>query len=397
MKIYWKIPAFFLIGLILAGCSFPGSSTPTPAADVNSVLTAAAATAYFRLTDAASNLSPTPSVTPTETPAPAPTEVVLPTSIPTIVPIPGEMDSNANVRSIPQKSKTHDIGGLFQGQAVKVIARNDAATWLLILYADSPTGTGWVLSKAIRLSTDMSTLPIMYYPNGLDGTAIMLPPFIFALTGTPEPPSAPPAGWSKYGTLTQPANVRVGPSVGYMVIGVLKPGQKVTFSGHTDGNDWVQINYPSGPDGHGWILSELLQANDGYGGLVLYDLMGTPVTPTPEGGIPTTASSDATAQDTQPAAPTETPAPPSSPLESPGNVTNQINVRSGPAGTYKVIGMLNPKDKVTITGLTMNHLWYQIQFSGSPDGIGWVSSQYVQVLGDMNHVPYYYNEGTKVP
>ena len=62
-----------------------------------------------------------------------------------------------------------------------------------------------------------------------------------------------------------------------------------------------------------------------------------------------------------------------------------------------MIGMLNPKDKVTITGLTMNHLWYQIQFSGSPDGIGWVSSQYVQVLGDMNHVPYYYNEGTKVP
>ena len=215
------------MGCILAGCSLPGASSPTPQSDVNSVMTAAAATAYFRLTSAATQATSTPTLVPTDTPQPSPTRVVLPTSIPTIVPIPGQVNSNANVRGIPQKSKTHNLGNVLQGQNVKVIARNDAADWLNILYADSPSGTGWVLARAVTLSTDLSTLPIVIYPNGLEAASIMLPPFVFAITGTPQPPSAPPAGWSKYGTLTQPANVRAGPSVGFVTIGLLSPGQKV--------------------------------------------------------------------------------------------------------------------------------------------------------------------------
>ena len=397
MKTYWKFTAVCLIGLILAGCSLPGSVSPTPTIDVNSILTAAAATAYFRLTSQATQSTSTPTLAPTDTPQPVPTEVVLPTSIPTIIPIPGRVAANANVRSIPQKSKTHDIGGVLQGQNVKVIARNEAADWLEILYADSPTGNGWVLARAITLSADISTLPVVIYPNGLDAPSIMLPAFVFTINGAPLPPSTPPAGWTKYGTLTQPANVRAGPSVGFATIGVLNPGQKVTFSGRLDGNNWVQINYPSGPDGHGWILSQLVQPNDGFSGLPLFNLLGTPVTPTPQGGAPTDVPAAVTAQDTQPAADAATPTPPPSPLTAQGTVSNQINVRSGPASSYQSYGLLNPKQAVIVTGVTLNHLWYQIQYTSSPNGTGWVSTQYVQVQGDMSKVPFYTNEGVKVP
>jgi uncharacterized protein YraI len=386
-----KSVCFLLVVLILAGCSFPGTAQPAPTTDINLIITAAAATAFAKITEAAGLLSPTPSATLTEPPVPTATEMVYPTSIPTIVPMSGVVRSNANVRAVPAKSKTQDLGGIFLGNNVKVIGRNDAATWLYILYADSPTGTGWVTTKAITLDGDMGLLPIVIYPFGEEGEGIMLPPLLYTITGTPLPPSTPPAGWDKWGTVNQLAKVRVGPSTGFVSIGTLDVGQIVTFRGRITENEWVQIDYPSGPDGHGWISKELIVAHDGFGGLPYYNLLGTPVTEAP-------VAPEVTTDPNATPAPTDTPTPePPSPAGVEAEVTAQINVRSGPAQTYDSYGMLNPKDKVVITGLTLNGYWYQIQYASSPTGYGWAASQYLKVLGDVNKLPYFTNEGTPVP
>jgi hypothetical protein len=298
-----KFACFLTAVLILTGCSFIGAAQPTPTIDMEAFVTAAAATAFVKMTEAAGLLSLTSSVdTMTETPPPAATEKIYPTSIPTIVPMPGVVRANANVRGVPAKSKTHDLGGVLMDQNVKVIGRNDAATWLYILYADSPTGTGWVTAKAITLSGEMGLLPIVIYPFGEDGEGIMLPPLLYTVQGTPLPPSTPPEGWQKWGTITQLANVRVGPSKGYLSIGTLNAGQIVTFRGRIAENEWIQIDYPSGPDGHGWIIKDLVEAHDGYGGLPYYNLLATPMVAAPE--IP-----EATTDPNATLVPTETPAP----------------------------------------------------------------------------------------
>jgi uncharacterized protein YraI len=331
--------------------------------------------------------------------------MVYPTSIPTIVPMSGVVRANSNVRGVPAKSKAHDLGGVLQGQNVKVIARNDAATWLYILYADSPTGTGWVTTKGITLDGDMGQLPIMIYPFGEEGDGIMIPPFIHTVTGAPLPPSTPPAGWEKWGTVTQMINVRVCPSTGCMTIGTVDVGQVVTFRGRYGENEWAMIDYPSGPDGHGWVLRDFLDAHDGFGGLPYYNLIGTPVTEA-------AAAPEATTDPNAPPAPTSTPEEPGqanpaqagtptptspAPAGLEGEVTSQINVRSGPAQTYNSFGLLNPKDKVVVTGVTINQYWYQIQYPSSPTGFGWVASQYVKISGDMRNMPYFTNEGTPAP
>ena len=386
-----KSICFLLAVLILAGCSLPGAAQPTPTTDINVIITAAAATAFVKMTEAAGILSPTPSATMTEMFTPTATEMIYPTSIPTMVPMPGVVRSNANVRGVPSKSKIHDLGGVLLGQNVKVIGRSDNATWLYILYADSPTGTGWVTAKAITLDGEMGSLPIMIYPFGEEGKGIMLPPLLYTVQGTPLPPSTPPADWSKWGTIIQMANVRLGPSQGFLSIGTLNPGQIVTFRGRMGENEWVQIDYPSGPDRRGWVLSELVKQNDGFGGLPYYNVLGTPITSAPD--VP-----EATTDPNATPAPTETPTPiPPTPVGASADVTAQINVRSGPAQTYDSYGMLNPKDKVVITGLTLNKYWYQIQYPSSPTGYGWVASQYLRVLGDMRSLPYFNNEGTPIP
>lgn len=383
---------FLLVAIALAGCgAFPGAAQPTPTTDINVVLTMAAGTAFAEITRAASLSTPTPQPTMTETLAPTSTALVYPTSIPTIVPIPAVVRGNSNVRGVPAKSKAHDLGGVMQGQAVKVIARNEAATWLYILYADSPTGTGWVVAKGITLEGDMSQLAIMIYPFGIEGEGIMLPPFTHMVSGAPLPPSTPPAGWDKWGTINQMVNVRVCPSVGCMAMGTLDAGQVVTFRGRVAENEWAMIDYPSGPDGHGWVLREFLDAHDGFGGLPYYNLVGTPVVEAPD-------APEVTTDPNATPAPTETPTPTSAaPAGAEGEVLSQINVRSGPAQTYSSFGMINPKDKVVITGVTISKYWYQIQYPSSPTGFGWVASQYIKVTGDMRNIPYFTNEGTPAP
>lgn len=382
---------------ILASCAFPGSTTPTQTIDAKGIMTAAAATAFVRLTDTAAQSTATPPATQTETPMPVASVIIRPTSIATIEPIQAVVGANSNVRSLPFKDKTNDIGGLLLGQPVKVIARNDDATWLYILYADSPTGTGWIIARAVPIGEQMGKLPIVIFPDGENGAPLMIPPFSYQITGTPLPPSTPPADWSKYGTITQQANVRLGPSVGFMTIGVLDVGQKVTFRGRIAENAWVQIDYPSGPGGFGWVLASLVQANDGFGGLPYYDVLGTPVTPTPESSnAGSVTETTPVITPTQGSSLTVTAAPPSASGVN-GEVTIQINVRSGPAQTFQSLGMLNPKDKVVITGLTINKYWYQIQYTKGTGGVGWVASQYIRVLGDMLKTPYFNNEGTQVP
>ncbi len=380
-----------LLIFVLAGCSLPGAVSPTPTTDMNAVITAAAATAFAKMTESAALSSPTPSATMTETPVPTATEMVYPTSIPTLVPMPGIVRANANVRGVPAKSKAHDLGGVLLGQNVKIIGRNDAATWLYIVYADSPTGAGWVTAKAITLDGEMGLLPIVIYPFGEDGESIMLPPLLYTVQGIPLPPSTPPAGWDKWGTIKQKVNVRVGPSVGFISIGTLDTGQIVTFRGRIAENEWAMIDYPSGPDGHGWVLREFLDAHDGFGGLPYYNVLGTPVVSAPV--VPKATD----APNTSPVPPeTLTPIPPIS-AGAEAEVTAQINVRSGPAQAYNSFGLLNPKDKVIVTGLTLNQYWYQIQFASSPTGYGWVASQYINVVGEMRSLPYFNNEGTPIP
>jgi uncharacterized protein YraI len=65
-------------------------------------------------------------------------------------------------------------------------------------------------------------------------------------------------------------------------------------------------------------------------------------------------------------------------------IIQQVNVRSGPGTGFNTLGILNPKDVVTLTGKDPNAVWLQIQFANGPDGKGWVTAAYVQAAGVGN-------------
>jgi uncharacterized protein YraI len=370
--------ALVLLLALLSGCGLPGLSaaTPTPVPS--------------------DTPQPSPTASPTNSPEPTATFTAEPTLPPTVMPTIEPMTAIANTsvtfRSEPRKG-SDNIGGVYGNQAVKVIARNAAATWFYIIAPGAPGGMAWVLASAFTLQGDLTTLPIATFPEG-SNTPILLPPIIHTIPGTPLPLN-PPAPGAKTATVTQLAKVRVGPGIGYMEMGLLQPGTTIVLTGRIEGNAWLQIEYPSGLDGRGWALGELVKFEGEYAGLPFFNLLATPETK--EGDAPSTPAPIA---DTPSAAetPVDTSIAPTPTADKPYGLTlAQINVRSGPASSFPSYGLIEANERVNILGQTLNGLWFQIEYPSANTGVAWVSSQYIKVMSDITGLPYFNNDGSPLP
>lgn len=357
-----------LLSLLLAACAMPGFEEPTPTATAT--------------LEASPTPSPTNTPEPTATPTPEPTAT--PTQMPEPAPVLGRAESNVTVRAESRRG-SKSLGGIYSNQGVQIIARNDQARWFYIIWPDSPNGRAWVLADAVNLvDVDMTQLPIAIVDANKNVS--FLPPFLWTVSGEPLPiPPVPQVDNVRPAEITQAVNVRVAPNLGSVTIGALQVGQVVTMTGRFGENEWVQIDFPSGPEGKGWISTGEIKPLDGYGDLPYYNILATPITPEP----PTP-----TLDPSQPIPPTATPTP--TQVGSEAEVTAQINVRVGPASTFEAIGILNPRDRVYVTGVTINGLWYQIVFEDGPDGRGWVAAEYIRELGDFRRIPYYDTLGNPI-
>ncbi len=380
MEIPLKRTSFFVVLMIfslLTGCSMPGLSaaTPTVAASDTPQPTA--------------TLPPTNTLEPTATFTPEPTQT--PTIMPAIEPMRATANTSVTFRSEPRKGGDN-VGGVYGNQVVQVIARNDAANWFYIIAPEAPGGHAWVLAAAFTLQGDLTRLPIAIYPKG-SKTPVILPPIIVNIPGTPLPLN-PPGSGAKTATVVQLAKVRVGPGVGYMEMGLLEPGTVIVITGRIQGNGWLQIEYPSGLDGRGWVLGQLVKFEGEYAGLPFYNLLATP-----EGKEDNAPAAPAlTDTPSAPVTPVDTPVPPSPTQDRPYGLTlAQINARSGPASSYQSYGLIDANQRVNLLGQTLNGLWFQIEYPSAPNGVAWISSQYVKLMSDITGLPYFDNNGNPIP
>ena len=72
-----------------------------------------------------------------------------------------------------------------------------------------------------------------------------------------------------------------------------------------------------------------------------------------------------------------TPSPTIQPI--PGMTTTQVNVRGEPSPAGRQLGLLGPFVNVQIVGKNAAGDWYVINYSGVPEGLGWVAAQYINV------------------
>jgi uncharacterized protein YraI len=107
-------------------------------------------------------------------------------------------------------------------------------------------------------------------------------------------------------------------------------------------------------------------------------------------GTPTPFIITATLPPTPVPSATLTPVPPTptatvTPVD--GMTTTQVNVRATPSSAGAQLGMIPPFAKVQIVGRDAGSNWYQILYADGPDGTGWITAQYVNVLRGSDTIP----------
>jgi len=67
---------------------------------------------------------------------------------------------------------------------------------------------------------------------------------------------------------------------------------------------------------------------------------------------------------------------------------DQVNVRGGPGGdgVYPIVGVLIAGQQVPALGRSAGGDWIQIAYPGAPDGVAWVYSPLVEVVGSLKVV-----------
>lgn len=62
---------------------------------------------------------------------------------------------------------------------------------------------------------------------------------------------------------------------------------------------------------------------------------------------------------------------------------DQINVRAGPGVEYPIVGILIAGQQVPALGRSVGGQWIQVVYPGGPDGIAWVYSPLVELVGSI--------------
>jgi hypothetical protein len=371
--------------LSLSGCNLPSAATSTATMDENIVITAAAATAFAKLSEVAGMATVTPASTLTVT-LELPTFTLTPTVEVKLEPFDAICTDNVTVKPWPGRGG-ENIGGIFYNNGVKVVARNDNGQWWYIIFADSPTGYGWVLSSAFQFKGDVGLLPIAL--ETADGL-VFVPPVVWTVVGTPLPlPTVPNDPALRPATVTQLAKVRTCPTTSCQLIGYLQVGDQITMTGRWENGKlkWAQFEFPSGPGGKGWVDRENIQlGKDAFGGLPYFDLLGNLITPEPP-----TPTIDPNISPTPSRTATSAPAGPKA------EITDVTTVYTLMSSLSPVLDTLNPKTKVYITAQSLNHLWFEIQYPPDTTGRAYISTKYVHLLGDFRNVPYTDANGTPLP
>jgi hypothetical protein len=64
-----------------------------------------------------------------------------------------------------------------------------------------------------------------------------------------------------------------------------------------------------------------------------------------------------------------------------------VNVRAGPCTCYDQVGVLLPGQTSAIIGRNPEGTWFEIEYVGGSNGVGWVFKDLVHMVGDLNTMP----------
>ncbi len=181
------------------------------------------------------------------------------------------------------------------------------------------------------------------------------------------------------------ANLRASAELESDLLGSISSGTRYPVLGRSEFYPWVLLADPATQQPIGWVFDDLLDLQGDLYSLPISSLVvGAPVlpTPTPAAALPTaTLTGQTNATTAIPSAPTPVPL-----TGVTATVLGEINIRYGPGTEYDRIGVAEAGDTFTITAHHTQLPWVQISYPDSPNGLGWIAADLLEINGDLNSV-----------
>ncbi|MBI1878508.1 MAG: SH3 domain-containing protein [Chloroflexi bacterium] len=309
---------------------------------------------------------------PPPAPAPAPAVASTPTPEPVETPTGPYIvaEEGANIRSGPDTSFDR-LGQLAANSPIAVIGKTATGDWWQINFPRGSDATGWVNAEVVTFTGDAEAVPVVEAPSSAEASSTARANLRASATATAtlEVSAATPLVKIPAGGV----NVRSGPGLGFDLLGRLNEGEEAVVVGKSETGEWWQIEYEDGQDGLAWVADAVVNFS-GAAASVPIIVLGVP-TSTPS----TTPTSTVT--------PTPTPTEPI--IAGTIEVTDPINVRAEPSTDGELLGGLYLGDKADVLAVSKDGDWWQIEFPGGPEGVGWVAIEFVRFQGDRQAVPIF--------
>lgn len=186
------------------------------------------------------------------------------------------------------------------------------------------------------------------------------------------------------------ANLRAAPGLEAEIVGRIVVGTRYPVVGRSELYPWVLVADTTTQQPIGWVFNDLVTIQGNINTLPLSTLVigaaSVPAMPlTPQGDVPATAESGLPTATL--AAALNTPVPPTPASSVTGLVNGEINVRYGPGTEYERLGVAQAGDTLSIVAYHVQLPWVQVAYPSSPNGLGWVLVDLLEVQGNLTSLP----------
>lgn len=186
------------------------------------------------------------------------------------------------------------------------------------------------------------------------------------------------------------ANLRAAPGLEAEVVGQILAGTRYPVVGRSELYPWVLIADVTTQQPMGWVFNDLVNFQGDIFTLPLSTLVigagaAPAVPPTQQSSVPVTPQTGLPTATL--AAVVNTPVPPTPASSVTGLVNGEINVRYGPGTEYERLGVAQAGDILSIVAYHVQIPWVQVAYPSSPNGLGWVLVDLLEIQGSLNSLP----------
>ena len=183
------------------------------------------------------------------------------------------------------------------------------------------------------------------------------------------------------------ANLRAASDVNADLVGEISSGTLYPVIGRSELFPWLLLGDPVTQQPLGWVYADLVsvQGNLNTVPYTTETISSATLTPVPTAQPQATATQELVGVFI-PQTPTQTVTPDFSNVVS-GTLSGEVNIRFGPGIEYPRLGIGEAGQTFEITAWHTQLPWLQVRYANSPNGLGWIASDLLQVTGDVFSLP----------